>query len=202
MLKGGRIGSPVAVNGTIAKRFMDPADIRNQPGLGGGATYDLGTYAIAACNLVFGCAPLRVSATMDYDPNFGVDRLVTALLDYGGAHASFTAASQAGTSGWGTHQHFSVLASHGWLRSTFPYAQARPTPCLVEIGDDTSIGSIPTEVHEFGATNQYALQIERFSRLVNGEAVRHWPIEDSLVTLTIIEALFQSARERRWADLS
>ena len=109
VLKSGRIGTPVAVHGTIAKRFMDPVDIRNQPGLGGGATYDLGMYVIAACNLVFGCAPLRVSATMDYDPEFGVDRLVTALLDYGGAHASFTAASQAGTSAWGTHQHFSVL---------------------------------------------------------------------------------------------
>jgi predicted dehydrogenase len=202
VLKSRRIGTPTAAHGTIAKRFMDPADIRNQPGLGGGATYDLGTYVIAACNLVFGCAPLRVSATMDRDPVFGVDRLVTALLDYGTAHASFTASSQAGTSAWGTHQHFSVLASHGWLRSIFPYAQARPTPCVVEIGDDASVGSIPTEVREFGPVNQYALQIERFSRLVNGETVHHWPIEDSLVTLTIIEALFQSARERRWVDLS
>jgi predicted dehydrogenase len=202
VVTSGRIGVPVAVQGTIAKRFLDPADIRNQPGLGGGATYDLGTYVIAACNLVFGRAPLRISATMDFDPDFGVDRLVTALLDYGDAQASFTAGSQAGTCAWGTHQQFSVLGSRGWLRANFPYAQARPTPCSVEIGDNTSVGAFATDTREFPPANQYALQIERFSRLVRGEAARHWPIEDSLVTLKIIEALFRSARERRAVDLS
>jgi hypothetical protein len=46
------------------------------------------------------------------------------------------------------------------------------------------------------------LQVERFSRLVRGEDGRHWPIEDSLVTLKIIEALFRSARESRAIELS
>lgn len=197
IIEGARIGRPLAVHGTIAKQFLDPADIRNQPGLGGGATYDLGTYVIAACYLVFGRAPLRVSAAMDYDPNFGVDRLVTALLDYGDAQASFVASSQGGTAAWGTHQTFSVLGSDGWLRSTFPYAQARPVACRVEVGDATSVGAVPVEIHEYPPVNQYALQVERFSKLVRGEDARQWPIEDSLMTLSIIEALFQSAKEAR-----
>jgi predicted dehydrogenase len=202
LLANGRIGAPLAVQGTIAKQFLDPADIRNQPRLGGGTTYDLGTYVIAACSLVFGRAPLRVTASMDIDPVFGIDRLITALLDYGGAQASFTGSSQGGTSGWGTHQQFSVLGSTGWLRSNFPYAQARATSCGVEIGDETSVGGLPTEVQHFPPTNQYVLQVERFSRLVRGEAVDHWPIEDSLLTLRIIEALFRAAREGSWVELS
>lgn len=202
VLRSGRIGRPLAVQGTIAKQFLDPNDIRNQPSLGGGATYDLGTYVIAACNLVFGRSPRRVTATMDVDPAFGVDRLVTALLDYGDAQASFTAGSQGGTAAWATHQQFSVLGSQGWLRSTFPYAQARPTDCSVEIGDETSVGSRPTEVHNFEPVNQYALQIERFSKLVAGEQAKHWPIEDSLTTLRVIEALFQSARAQRPVDIA
>jgi len=197
IISSGRIGRPLAIQGTIAKQFLDPADIRNQPGLGGGATYDLGTYVIAACNLVFGRAPLRVSAAMEFDPSFGVDRLVTALLDYGDGHASFTASSQGGTSAWGTHQQFSVLGSDGWLRSTFPYAQARPVACRIEVGDATSVGALPIEVHEYPPVNQYALQVERLAKLVRGESARHWPIEDSLMTLRIIEALFQSAKEQR-----
>lgn len=197
----GRIGRPLAVQGTIAKRFLDPNDIRNQPGLGGGATYDLGTYVIAACNLVFGRRPQRVSAAIEIDPEFGVDRLVTALLDYGSAHASFTASSQGGTEAWGTHQQFSVLGSEGWLRSTFPYAQARAVPCKVELGDLTSVGAMPTEVHEYPPVNQYALQIERFSDLVHGAPARHWPIEDALDTLKTIEALFESAETGRAVQL-
>lgn len=197
-----RIGRPLAIQGTIAKQFLDPADIRNKPGLGGGATYDLGTYVIAACNLVLGSIPRRVCATMDIDPIFGVDRLATCLLDYGRAHASFTASSQGGTAAWATHQQFSIVGSNGWLRSTFPYAQARPTACTIEIGDSGSVGGYPTEIRNFPAVNQYALQVERFSRLVRAEPVRHWPIEDSLASLKIIEALFLSARERRWVELA
>jgi predicted dehydrogenase len=201
VLKEGRIGDPLVVQGTIAKRFLDPDDIRNQPGSGGGATYDLGTYVIAACNLVLGRAPIRVCAAMDIDPNFRVDRLTTVLLDYGAAHASFAASSQGGTAAWATHQQFSVLGSKGWLRLNFPYAQARPTACCVDIGDATSVGAFPSEVHEFPPVNQYALQVERFSALVRGDPARHWPIEDSLDTLRIVEALFKSAREGRWVDL-
>jgi predicted dehydrogenase len=197
IFSSGRIGRPLAVQGTIAKQFLDPSDIRNQPMLGGGATYDLGTYVIAACNLVFARPPLRVSAAMEIDPRFKIDRLVTALLDYGDAHASFTASTQGGSAAWGTHQQFSVLASDGWLRSTFPFAQARPVACTVEVGDLTSVGALPSETYEFEPTNQYVLQVERFSKLVRGEAARHWPIEDSLLTLDVVDALFRSARERR-----
>ena len=197
----GRIGRPLAVQGTIAKQFLDPHDIRNQPGLGGGATYDLGTYVIAACNLVFGRAPLRVSATMEMDPAFGVDQLVSAILDYGDAQASFIASSQGGTAAWATHQRFSVLGSDGWLSANFPYAQARPTACDIAIGDRSSVGDFPVERIHFPPANQYALQIERFSNLVGGEQARSWPIEDSLVTLQVIEAMFRSARSAQWESL-
>lgn len=201
VLRSERVGAPLAVQGRIAKRFLDPADIRNQAGLGGGASYDLGTYVIAACNLVFGRPPARVCAAMDIDPDFRIDRLTTVLLDYGDAHASFTASSQGGTSAWATHQLFSLLGSKGWLATNFPYAQARPATCSVHVGDETSVGALPTEVHDFPAVNQYALQVDRFSALVRGKPVRHWPIEDSLVTLCIIEALFRSARSGGWVDL-
>ena len=202
LLRHGAIGRPLAVQGTIAKRFLDPGDIRNKAGLGGGATYDLGPYVIGACNLVFGRAPIRVLGTMEEDPVFGIDRLSTALLDYGDAHASFTASSQGGTEAWATHQQFSVLGSEGWIRANFPYAQARPTPCDLELGDRTSVGAVPTEILRFDPVNQYMLQIERFSRLISGETAATWPIEDALLSLTIIEQLFASVRSGSWSPIS
>jgi predicted dehydrogenase len=201
ILESGSIGRPLAVQGTIAKQFLDPEDIRNNPDLGGGAVYDLGPYVIGACNLVFQRPPLRVCAALERDPDFGVDRLVTALLDYGDAHATFTASSQGGTAAWATHQQFSVLATKGWLRADFPYAQARPFPCSVEVGDETSVGAFPSRTLRFMPVNQYELQIERFSQLVAGGTARAWPIEDSLLTLTVMEALFESARCGEWADI-
>jgi len=201
LLASGAIGAPLAVQCTMAKQFFDPADIRNNPDLGGGALYDLGSYTISACTAVFRRAPVRVIAALDRDPVFRIDRLSTALLDYGGRHASLTVSSQGGPSGWGSHQQFSVLGANGWLRCDFPFAHGRPSPCHVHVGDHTSVGNCETASYAFEAVNQYTLQVERFSRYLSGEPAPSWPIEDSLITLRIIEALFASAQSGRWESV-
>ncbi len=152
--------------------------------------------------MVFRRAPQGVVAAIDRDPAFKIDRLSTALLDYGDSHASFTAATQSGSASWGTHQHLSILGSNGWLRCDFPYAHARPTRCHVYIGDSSAVGNFETSALTFEPANHYVLQIERFSRYVAGEKVQTWPIEDARTTLRIIEALFESARTGQWQPVA
>ncbi|HTJ18884.1 MAG TPA: Gfo/Idh/MocA family oxidoreductase [Steroidobacteraceae bacterium] len=201
LIAGDAIGPVRAAHAVLAKQFLDPADVRNNQAAGGGALYDLGSYAINALNLVCGRPPLRASALAEHDPRFGIDRLTSALLDYGAAHATLTVASQAGPAAWATHQQLTVLGTRGWLRLNFPFAQARPVACRIELGDEQSVGAVPTTVHEFPPANQYALQIERFSRRAIGANVPAWPIEDALATLRTIEAVFASARSGAWRDV-
>jgi predicted dehydrogenase len=196
------VGVVLAVHCTLAKQFLDPTDVRNKLDAGGGALYDLGSYAISASNLVFKQLPVRVVAAMDRDPVFGIDRLTSALLDYGGRHAAFTVGTQAGSDAWGTHQQFTVLGSKGWLRLNFGFAHARPTSCQLEVGDSSSVGSFPTATYTFEPMNHYELQVERFSRLLLGQSVASWPIEDALGTLRTIEALFASARQGVWQTVT
>ena len=198
LMRAGAIGPIRSAHATIAKRFLDPDDIRNNPDAGGGALYDMGSYVISAFNLLFGRPPLRVVCAIDRDPTFGIDRLTSALLDYGSAHAALTASTQAGSEAWGTHQQFSVLGATGWMRLDFPFAHARPTACRLEVGDATSVGAFPTTVVDFEPANHYLLQVERFSRRVLGDDVPSWPIEDAMATLSTIEALFGSARNGGW----
>jgi len=202
VVAAGTIGEVRAVHCTLAKQFLDPADVRNQLDAGGGALYDLGSYAISACNLVFKQLPLRVVAALARDPVFRTDRLTSALLDYGDRHAAFTVGTQAGSDTWGTHQQFSVLGSRGWARMNFGFAHARPTACQLEVGENSSVGAFPTASYTFDPANHYALQVERFSRLLLGEAVPSWPIEDAQNTLRTIEALFASARQDAWHTLA
>ena len=201
IMESGRLGPVRAAHGMLAKQFFDPADIRNNPAGGGGALYDLGSYAICACNLIFGRAPQRVVAALEIDPAFAIDRLSSALLDYGDAHASFTVATQSGGDGWGSQQHLTLLFAKGWLRFDFPYSQVQPTPCSIEIGESSSVGASPTHSLSFAPANQFALQAERFSRRILGDAVARWPIEEAQDTLRTIEALFESARGGRWQSL-
>jgi predicted dehydrogenase len=202
IVAAGTIGEVRAVHATLAKQFLDPKDVRNDPDAGGGALYDLGSYAVSACNLVFKRAPARVVATLDRDPAFRIDRLSSALLDYGDRHAAFTVGTQAGSDAWGSHQQFSVLGSKGWLRMNFPFAHARPMACQIEMGDASSVGAFPTVTYTFEPANHYLLQVERFSRRLLGDAVPGWPIEDALDTMRTIEALFGSARKGTWQELA
>ena len=107
-------------------------------------------------------------------------------------------ASQSRPSAWATSQTLNVVGGTGWLRCDFPFAQARPTACRLELGDASSVGAIPTNTYCFEPVNQYEQQVERFSRLLLGHNVPRWSIEDALGTLRIIEALFESARSAGW----
>lgn len=200
LLSSGAIGAARTVQCTLAKQFLDPNDHRNDPKRGGGALYDLGSYAISACSLVFGRPPSRVVAAIERDRQFLIDRLSTAILDYGTGHATVTAGTQSGPSTL-THQQFSILGSSGWLRCNFPYAHGKASGCHVYVGDQTSYGSFETATFTFDAVNQYALQIDRFSRHLLGAEVPVWPIEDSRITLAVIEALFASAKNGSWVGL-
>jgi predicted dehydrogenase len=201
ILESGSIGDVRGMQVTMAMQFLDPNDIRNKLELGGGALYDMGGYVISACSLVFGRAPIRVTATIDRDPVMGIDRLSTAILDYGDAHATIMVSTQAGPAGRGTHQLLSVLGSNGWLRMDFPLAQAVPLECHVLVGDATSIGAFETSSFTFKPVNQYTLQGERFSRYLLGDDVPVWPIETAATTMQIITAIFQSATTGRWQKL-
>jgi predicted dehydrogenase len=201
ILRAGVIGAVRSVHGCLAKQFYDPADIRNNPAAGGGALYDLGAYAISACNILFQGPPKRVIAAIDRDPIFRTDRLSTALLDYGESHATFTVGTQAGSASWGTHQQLTVLGSTGWMRFDFPYAHARPTPCSVDVGDASTVGSLPNTTFRYEPANHYALEVDRFSRLLLEQDVPSWPIEDAVHTLRTIEALFESTRSGTWQVL-
>jgi predicted dehydrogenase len=68
----------------------------------------------------------------------------------------------------------------------------------VFVGDERSHGAVETTAYRFDPVNQYTLQVERFSRYLRGEPVPSWPIDDALLTLRVIEALFASTKRGHW----
>ncbi len=201
LLAAGTLGEIRSVHATMAKSFLDPADIRNDPTAGGGSVRDMGPYVISACNAILGGPPARVVAASAIHPEFGVDGLTSALLDYGGRHASITVSVHSGPTGWGSHQQLSALGSTGWLRMSFPFAHGRPVECRIDVGDTTSVGDHPTSTFVFEPANHYLLQAERFSRFVLGDAVPSWSLENARDIACTVEALFASARSDGWCAL-
>jgi len=191
--RSGEIGDVRAIQTMFAYRLLDPANVRNRPP-GGGGLYDIGCYAILTARFLFAAEPTRVVAALDVDPQFGVDRLASALIEFpGGRHLTFSAATQIAG-----HQHVTIAGEAGRIEIPIPFNAPidRPTQLIVDSGRDLTGGGARTE--QFPVCDQYALQGDAFSRAVLGEAAFEFPLEDALANMRVIDACFRSARNGGW----
>ena len=120
-MRAGGIGALREVNVEFAYRNLDPADIRNQAGIGGGALYDIGCYAIVAGRWFFEAEPERAAAFIARDPAFGIDAATSGLMDFGrGRHLVFSVSTQVGT----PYQRVRLVGS----TRAAPRSRSRSTP--------------------------------------------------------------------------
>jgi predicted dehydrogenase len=197
----GEIGTVRGVQALMCYNNRNPADIRNRPETGGGALYDIGSYAITGCRMAFGAEPVRALGLFERDPDFGTDRLASAMLEFPTGQATILISTQAGPATGGSHQHLGLIADRGWVRMDFPFAHSTPTACHLFIGGKGSIGSKPAREIAFAPVNQYSLQAERFSALVRGAKAPAFPIELAIANMRVLDALRRSGESRTWEDV-
>jgi predicted dehydrogenase len=193
LLAEGRIGSLRAVAGFFSYHNTDPANIRNQVECGGGALLDIGCYCVHVARHAFGRAPARVVGLVDRDPAMHIDRLTSALMDFGDGHCIFTCSTQ-----MVPYQRVQFLGTRGRIEVEIPFnaPQGSTTRLLIDDGSDVTGRGIVTEV--VPACDQYAEQGDAFARAVleNGEVPV--PLEDAIENMTVIDAVFRSAKTERW----
>src|SRR6476660_5913291 len=79
----GRIGELRTIHTQFSYFNDDPLNIRNQPGMGGGALMDIGCYPISLSRFLYDTEPDRVLGHIELDPTTRVDRLTSAVLEFG-----------------------------------------------------------------------------------------------------------------------
>ncbi len=193
LAQAGTVGEPRAIQTFFSYHLLDPENVRNRPP-GGGALYDIGCYAILSARYIFGAEPTRVAATIDRDPNFGTDRLVGGLLEFpGGRHSSFTLATQLSA-----HQRVTIVGEAGRIEIMIPFNAPpdRPTEIAVDTGADLFGGG--RRVEQFPICDQYTLQGDAFSRAIMSGTPLEFPMEDAVLNMRVIDALFRSAKSGSW----
>ncbi len=188
-----RIGELRAVTGFFSYFNRDPANIRNRLETGGGALMDIGCYPINIARFIFNAEPRRCFGLVERDPEMGVDRLTSAMLDFANGQATFTCSTQLVP-----YQRIQLFGTRGRIEVEIPFNAPpdRATRILIDDGSDLSGGGIETQ--EFPACNQYTVQGDLFSRAVRGETTQAIPLEDSLHNMAIIEAVFRSSESGQW----
>lgn len=196
ILRSGQYGPPKTAQMLLSFFMSDPDDFRNKPEYGGGANYDLGCYTAMTARYVFGEEPHRVIAVCERDGN-GVDTFLSAILDFGGGrHASFTVSTAMASA-----QTLHVVCERGFIDMPKPYVPAREEASHIHIDISPSHDMSDVTTATFRPLDQYAQEVENFSRAIRGECTPFFGVDDAIANMKVMDALFTSAKTNAWVEV-
>lgn len=191
-VRAGRIGEIRAYAGVFSYFNDDPANIRNHVEYGGGALMDIGCYLVNTARMVFGREPRRVSGALERDPRMGTDILTSLMLDFAPGQAFGICSTQLVPA-----QRVHVFGSRGRIEVEIPFNAPPDRPCRIFVDDGSTLGAIGRTI-ELETCNQYTRQGDEFSRAVRGLAPLPYPLEDSILNMRVIDAVFRAAKSGSW----
>ncbi|MFC7621743.1 Gfo/Idh/MocA family protein [Microlunatus sp. GCM10028923] len=158
------------------------SDIRYDYRLAGGALMDAGCYAVHLARLLGGEPEVVGAAAKLRDPQ--VDRAMTAELRFPGGHTGTVRCSM-----WSRdvlRMSARVVGDQGELRVLNPYAPQFGHRLSVRVGDHR-------RVEHFSRRPTYAYQLSAFVAAVLDGVPPLTPPEDSIATMTVIDAIYRAA---------
>ena len=193
LVRSGRIGPLRFAMGSFGYFQTAPENVRNVREYGGGGLMDIGCYPIKTSRMVFGEEPLRVSATLARDPNFGTDILTSAILEYPSGHCVFTCGTQVVP-----NQSMQFFGTTGRIEIEIPYNAPPLGTTRIRIDDGRDVLGSGITVEEFAPCDQYTIQGDLFSRAIREGGPPPVPLEDSLRNMAVIDAVFRAAESGGW----
>jgi len=189
IVRSGGVGEVRSVETIFSYFNDDPGDIRNLPGAGGGALYDIGCYAVNVSRLVFGGEPVGIKSVIVRDPVQGTDTVTSAVLDFGEGHASFVCSTRMEPA-----QRVEIGGTQGRIVIDIPFniPPDRPTRFHLIAGGDPPVAPA-MEAHEFATADPYTVEVDAFSRAIRNGSGVPVPPSDAVANLEVIEAIFADA---------
>lgn len=193
-VKAGEIGEVRAIQVMFSYFNRDPKNVRNMAGIGGGGMLDIGCYPITVSRYIFGADPLRAAATVERDPKFKTDRLAGAILEFSkGRHLTFTISTQLAP-----YQRVHIMGTKGRIEIEIPF-NAPPDQAnrIFVQGMEMNEG----EWLSMPVSDQYQLQAEAFGRVIRKKEKLVWGVEDAIINMKIIDALFKSGKSGKFEKI-
>lgn len=194
LARKGKLGTLRAIQALFSYYNVDPKNVRNMADIGGGALYDIGCYPVVVGRYIFGAEPVRVVSLIDRDPNFRTDRTASALIDFGeGRHLTFTASTQAAN-----YQRVNILGTRARLEVRIPFNAPAGGAMRIFVDDGKKLGDASAKPIKLPKVDQYQLEGEIFSRAVRGKEKIAFGVDDAILQMRVIDALFRSEKSGAW----
>ena len=189
LIDAGEAGRLRSIAAWFSYDNRDPQNVRNIAAYGGGGLMDIGCYAIFISRFLFGEEPVRVSGAMEMDPQFGTDRLASAVLEFPSGHCAFTCSTQMAPA-----QRVVAICERARIEVEIPFNAPPDKPCRIFIDSGADLAGGSRREEQLPVCDQYTIQGDEFSRAVLGLRPVPVPLEDSLQTIAVIEAVAASSR--------
>jgi len=195
LVQSGSLGKFISGQSVFSYFNTDSANIRNISEYGGGGIYDIGCYPTVLSRFVLGEEPIRVSAFVENDPDFGVDRLASVILQYPSGPVTFTVATQ-----MVPFQYFQFFGDQKMVEVNIPFntPDFRAMTIKVNSGD---IHELPQVAESFSPENHYTKQGDAFSRAILFNETFSGSLENAEKNMKVLEAILKSAKEGRWVEV-
>ena len=184
----GKIGQLRTIQTLFSYFNRNPADVRNQAAIGGGGLMDIGCYPISLSRFLFADEPNRVFAEIEFDPDFGVDRLASGVMEFAAGSGTFTVGTQIAP-----YQRVNIMGTEGRVEIEIPFNAPPDRPCRLWHQHGGKIDEIVLDT-----CDQYTVEAELFSRAVLDDTPVPTPIDDSVTNMRVIEAMFSSGKSGHW----
>jgi len=190
LVRSGAIGRLRHVQGAFSYYNVDPANMRNQLSLGGGALPDIGVYPTVSTRFVTGKEPVRISASVERDTTFGTDIYSSTRADFGDFELSFYLSTQ-----MAARQLMVFHGETGFIEVHSPFNAGLYDHHRVELHNQSHTQAT---VFRFPGTQQYRLEVETFARAASGSGEDVFTLEDSVKNQRVIDAIFRAGESGGW----
>lgn len=184
LLREGAIGEIRTIQSVFSYYNRDGGNIRNRADVGGGAMLDIGCYCVSLSRFVFESEPLKAKSSVDYDPDFGTDRVTSGILDFEKGTSVFTCATQ-----MAPYQRVNIFGTNGRIEIEIPFNAPPDKPTRIWLQREGKVDDI-----EFDVCDQYTIQADLFSLAVINNTPVPTPLEDAVANMRGIELVMSSVQ--------
>ncbi len=193
LVREGRIGELKSIVTVFSYFNRDAQNVRHKLEWGGGGLLDIGCYPITLSRWIYGEEPKRVTGTIENDPEFGTDRLASAVMEFSSGQSIFSCGTQTNY-----FQRMTLLGTTGRIDVEIPFNAPtdRPLPLTISNGMEFAGGKSVVEL--IPPADQYTIQGDAFSRAIRENTQVPVPLEDAIGNMKVIDAIFRSAASGKW----
>ena len=192
LLRQKTIGELRAFVGTFGYRLGSRDNVRYDPAMGGGVLLDTGFYPVTMSRFCFDHEPIAVTARAERDPDRGVDRLTSAILEFPQGHAIFTVGMETFPV-----QRAQLIGTGGHIEMVNPWNPPGNSPSEIVVNTSSSLEEPTPRPLSFDPVDQYTLLAEHFARAAKTGGLGPVPLEDSIKNMAVLDALQRSVSSGR-----